>query len=194
MNLLTIKSFLRKPTLAVCLLLLLHSLGPAQVPMEPERARLLNGLRVLIWPRSGDQDVLLKLRVHSGAAFDLAGKAGTIALLGDILFPDPTTREYFTEEMQGRLNVTTDYDSLTITMQGKASEFERIVEILRTALVTTQFTPGKRREGFAKVALRSSRKPVFLRRCWQIGRLRRGCLETFPMAGLTAAALSLSKE
>lgn len=165
MNLLTIKSFLRKPTLAVCLLLLLHSLGPAQVPMEPERARLLNGLRVLIWPRSGDQDVLLKLRVHSGAAFDLAGKAGTIALLGDILFPDPTTREYFTEEMQGRLNVTTDYDSLTITMQGKASEFERIVEILRTALVTTQFTPenvARLREGRIKIVKETGISPTML--------------------------------
>lgn len=122
--------------------------------MEPERARLLNGLRVLIWTRPGDQDVLLKLRVHSGAAFDLSGKDGSMALLGDILFPDPTTREYFTDEMQGRLNVTTNYDSLTITMLGRAREFERIVEILRTALVTTQLTPEnvtKVRDGRIKV-------------------------------------------
>jgi len=133
--------------------------------MEPERARLLNGLRVLIWPRSGDRDVLLKLRVHSGAAFDLAGKGGTMALIGDILFPDPTTREYFTEEMQGRLNVTTNYDSLTITMQGRASEFERIVEILRTALVTTQFTPenvAKVREGRMKIIKETSISPAIL--------------------------------
>src|SRR6185436_14865144 len=55
---------------------------------------------------------------------------------------------------QGRLNVTTNYDSLTITMQGRAHEFERIVEILRTALVTTQLTPenvAKVREGRIKV-------------------------------------------
>jgi zinc protease len=168
MNLVKIKSFLRKPALAVCLLLLLHSVAPAQVaqiPMEPEHARLLNGLRVLIWPRSGDQNVLLKLRVHSGAAFDLAGKAGSMALLGDILFPDPTTREYFTEEMQGRLNVTTDYDSLTITMQGRAQEFERIVEILRTALVTTQLTPenvAKIREGRIKIVKETSISPATL--------------------------------
>jgi zinc protease len=147
MNLAVSKDFLRNTVLAVCLLTLLHSAVPAQIPMEPERNRLLNGLRVLIWPRPGDQEVLLKLRVHSGAAFDLAGKAGTMALLGDTLFPDPATREYFTEEMQGRLNVTTDYDSLTITMQGRAREFDRIVEILRTALVTTQLTP----ENVAKV-------------------------------------------
>jgi len=165
MNLAVSKHFPRKTVLAACFLILLHSAGPAQVPMEPERNRLLNGLRVLIWPRPGDQEVLLKLRVHSGAAFDLAGKAGSMALLGDILFPDPTTREYFTEEMQGRLNVTTDYDSVTITMQGRAGEFERIVEILRTALVTTQLTPenvAKVRDGRIKLVKETSISPAML--------------------------------
>jgi zinc protease len=159
MNLAVSKDFLRNTVLAVCLLTLLHSAVPAQIPMEPERNRLLNGLRVLIWPRPGDQEVLLKLRVHSGAAFDLAGKAGTMALLGDTLFPDPATREYFTEEMQGRLNVTTDYDSLTITMQGRAREFDRIVEILRTALITTPLTlenVAKVRDGRIKIVKETS--------------------------------------
>jgi zinc protease len=149
-----LNGFLGKTLLVALLWALIPCSAQAQVPMEPERARLLNGLRVLIWTRPGDQDVLLKLRVHSGAAFDLAGKEGGMALLGDILFPDPTTREYFTDEMQGRLSVTTNYDSLTITMQGRAREFERIVEILRTALVTTQLTPEnvtKVRDGRIKV-------------------------------------------
>jgi len=147
-----------------CCLILIQASARAQVPMEPEHARLLNGLRVLIWSRPGDQDVLLKLRVHSGAAFDLAGKAGSMALLGDILFPDATAREYFTE-MQGRLNVSTDYDSLTITMQGRAHEYERIVEILRTALVTTQLTPenvAKVRDGRIKVLKETSISPPML--------------------------------
>ncbi|MEP6570915.1 MAG: insulinase family protein [Acidobacteriota bacterium] len=160
-----LKNFLRTAVLLVCLLALIDSSVSAQVPMEPERARLLNGLRVLIWTRPGDQDVLLKLRVHSGAAFDIAGKAGSMALLGDILFPDPTTREYFTAEMQGRLNVTTDYDSLTITMQGRAREFERIIEILRTAVVTTQLTPenvAKVRAGRIKVLKETSISPAML--------------------------------
>jgi zinc protease len=165
MNAVAFAGFLRKAVLAGCLVALLQSAVRAQAPMEPERSRLLNGLRVLIWPRSGDQDVLLKLRVHSGAAFDLAGKAGSMALLGDILFPDPATREYFTEEMQGRLNVTTDYDSMTITMKGRAREFERIVEILRTALVTTQLTPenvAKIRDGRIKVVKETSISPALL--------------------------------
>src|SRR5882672_8585029 len=165
MSLLPIKSLLRKGVLVVCFLALLPSSAPAQVPVEPEHNRLLNGLRVLIWSRPGDKDVLLKLRVHSGAAFDLAGKAGSMALLGDLLFPDPTTREYFTDEMQGRLNVITDYDALTITMQGRAHEFDRIVEILRTALITTQLTPenvAKLRDGRIKIVKETSISPAML--------------------------------
>jgi zinc protease len=107
---------------------------------EPIREQLLNRLTVLFWQRSEDPNVTLKLRVHSGAAFDLAGKGGTMALLGDILFPDPTTREYVTEELGGRLEVVTDYDAIRITVSGKASEFERMVELLRSALVNNQVT------------------------------------------------------
>ena len=165
MNLVTLRSSLRQAVLAVCALTLLYSTVPAQVPIEPEHNRLLNGLRVLIWPRPSDPNVLLKLRIHSGAAFDLEGKAGSMAMLGDILFPDPTTREYFTEDMQGRLLVTTDYDSMTITMQGRAKEFERIVEILRTALVTTQLTPEnvtKIRDGRIKVVKETAVSPTIL--------------------------------
>ena len=65
--------------------------------------------------------------------------------------------------MQGRLNVTTDYDSITITMQGRAREFERIIEILRTALVTTQLTPEnvtKVREGRIKIIKETSISPA----------------------------------
>ena len=165
MNMAVMLRFSRKTGLVLCLLTAFQTLGLAQVPAEPERIRLLNGLRVVLLPRSGDQEVLIKLRVHSGAAFDLAGKAGSMALLGDLLFPDPTTREYFTEEMKGRLNVTTDYDSITITMQGRAREFERIIEVLRTAVATPQLTPEnvtKAREGRIKVIRETSISPAMV--------------------------------
>ena len=126
-------------TLFLFLLMAVPSI--AQAPAEPLREQLLNGLRILIWPRPGSQELIIKLRLHSGAAFDLAGKAGAMSLLGDILFPDQATVEFFTDEMGGKLDVDTDLNSITITMKGRASEFERIVEILRNALVTTQITP-----------------------------------------------------
>jgi zinc protease len=132
---------------------------------EPQREQLLNGLRVLIWPRPGNQDLTIKLRLHSGAAFDLAGKSGEMCLLGDILFPDPATVEFFTEEMSGKLDVFTDHDSMTITMQGRASEFERIVEILRNALVSTRITPdivARQRERRMKIVKDSSVSPAIV--------------------------------
>jgi len=125
---------------SVLFILLLPGKLAAQVP-DPERDQLLNGLRVLIWSRPGDQNVLLKIRIHSGAVFDTAGKAGTMALLGDILFPDATTRDFFREEMGGRLEVRTDYDEIEITALGRSDNFDRIVDILRAGLVTTPITP-----------------------------------------------------
>ncbi|HYR78197.1 MAG TPA: insulinase family protein [Pyrinomonadaceae bacterium] len=113
----------------------------AQTFAEPEQEQLLNGLKVVFWQRPGDPNVLVKLRINSGAAFDLAGKEGTMALLGDVLFPDPATREYVTEQLGGQLAVSTNYDGIDVLVSGKASEFERIVELLRSALVTTQLTP-----------------------------------------------------
>lgn len=155
------KVFIAKFAVSLCLVAAFQLHSQAQPAVQPERSELLNGLRVVFLPRPGEQDVLLKLRIHSGAAFDLAGKAGSTALLGDILFPDPSTREYFTD-VQGRLNVATDYDSITITMQGRARDFERIVEILRTALVTPQLTPenfAKVREGRIKVTRETAISP-----------------------------------
>jgi zinc protease len=113
----------------------------AQSAPQPEREELLNGLRLLFWPQPGRPEVILKLRINSGAAFDLAGKAGQMSLLGDLLFPNPDTVEYFTSEMGGKLDVSVNYDSTTITMVGKASELEQIVEVLRNGLLATQLTP-----------------------------------------------------
>src|SRR5213080_4956373 len=127
---------------SICLLLvvLVSARISAQTPPEPVREQLLNGLTILFWQRP-DANVLLKLRIRSGAAFDLAGKGGTMALLGDALFPDPTTREYVADQLGGKLDVTTSYDSIDITISGKAGELERIVELLRGALVTPPLTP-----------------------------------------------------
>lgn len=108
---------------------------PAQAtPAEPRREKLLNGLPVLLAYRPGDSQVLMKLRLQSGAAFDLAGKEGLMALLGDILFPDPTTRDFVAEELGGLLEVTTDYDHIDVTIAGRATEFERLAELLRNAV------------------------------------------------------------
>lgn len=134
---------------SICLLLvtLISPRAGAQTYPEPVRERLLNGLTVLFSQRPGDPNVFIKLRVESGAAFDLAGKGGTMALLGDVLFPDPVTREYVSEQLGGRLDVSTNHDAIDVTISARANELERIVDFLRGALVTPQITP----ENVAKV-------------------------------------------
>jgi zinc protease len=128
---------------SICLLLvtLISTQAGAQTYPEPVREHLLNGLTVLFSERPGDPNVLMKLRIESGAAFDLAGKGGTMALLGDVLFPDPVTREYVSEQLGGRLDVSTNHDAIDVTISGRAGELERIVDFLRGALVTPQITP-----------------------------------------------------
>jgi zinc protease len=123
------------------LVTLISGQAGAQTYPEPVREHLLNGLTVLFWERPGDPKVFIKLRVESGAAFDLAGKGGTMALLGDVLFPDPVTREYVSEQLGGRLDVATNHDAIDVTISGRANELERIVDFLRGALVTPQITP-----------------------------------------------------
>ncbi|MFL6257728.1 MAG: M16 family metallopeptidase [Pyrinomonadaceae bacterium] len=114
--------------------------APAQSTPEPRREQLLNGLRILLWSRPADQNVLIKLRVHSGAAFDLAGKEGLMALLTDAMF-DQQTRDYVTEELGGRIEVTLGYDTIDITLAGRATDFDRLLELARNAVTNPQLTP-----------------------------------------------------
>lgn len=111
-----------------------------KLPAGVQRQRLLNDLDVLLQPQPGQPDVTLLMRFRSGAAFDLAGKEGTMRLLADALFPDPTTREYIADEYNGRLNVKVDQDTLTIEIGGRANGYENYVELLRNALLNTSLT------------------------------------------------------
>jgi zinc protease len=124
------------------LLLLCASVLPvaAQTPPQPRREKLLNGLRILLLSRPGDQNVLIKLRIHDGSAFDLANKEGMMALIADAMF-DQQTRDYVTDELGGRIEITTDYDALNITLAGKSSDFSRLLELARAAAMNVQFTP-----------------------------------------------------
>ena len=147
---------------AVCLLIALEPVY-AQPTAVPETEELLNGLKILFWPQPGSPDVLVKLRIHSGSAFDLSGKAGEMALLGDILFPNPETLEFFTEQMGGKLTVSVNYDSITVTMLGKAEQLNNILEVLRNAILSTQLTPevvAKVREARIKMVKDSAVSPA----------------------------------
>lgn len=137
----TISALTRNLIVSSLCLLLAATAAPGQSTNTPENQELLNGLRIVFCPKPGSPDVLVKLRIHSGSAFDLAGKAGQMSLLGDLLFPDPTTRDYFTDQMSGKFDVTVNYDSITITMMGKAEELDNILDVLRNGILATPLTP-----------------------------------------------------
>ena len=109
----------------------------AQSSPSVRREQLLNGLNVLLLPHSGEAKFLLKLQIKSGAAFDLAGKEGTMALLGDALVPDQSAREDIAESMDGSIDVSTTYDAINLTITGREIDFERYVELLRNVLLNT---------------------------------------------------------
>ena len=128
--------------------------APAPPAGAEQREQLLNGLKIVLVERPGEAQAVLRLRVHNGAAFDLAGKDGLMALLGDALFPDPQTREYVTGDLEGRLSVSVGHDSIDVLLAGRADQFERLVELLRNAVVNTQLTPevfGRVRDARVKI-------------------------------------------
>lgn len=130
---------LRLSLAALFFSLLMAVSGVAQSAPQPRREQLLNGLKVLFLNRPNDREVYMKLRVHSGAAFDLAGKEGLMALLGDAMF-DAESRRFVDEDLEGRLEVEIGYDSLDVTLAGKTADFNRLLELLRNGLINTQFT------------------------------------------------------
>ena len=99
----------------------------------PRQEKLLNGLKVLLWSEPAEK-VTVKLRVHSGAAFDMQNKEGTMALLADALFPNDSVREFFREDLGGSLEVVSNYDYIQINATGNADQILAILETISAAV------------------------------------------------------------
>lgn len=110
-----------------------------QFPAPRERV-LLNGLKLLVWEDPAASEITLKLRIHSGAAFDPKDKMGVMALLGDILFPTEQSRAFFTEDLEGSIDVTSNYDYIQITATGKPDEVLSMLETISAAVTKPQIT------------------------------------------------------
>jgi len=104
----------------------------------PRQEKLLNGLKLLMWSEPSAEKVTVKLRVHSGAAFDTLNKEGTMAMLADALFPNESAREFFREDLGGSLDVTSNYDYIQINATGNAAQILTILETLANAITKPQ--------------------------------------------------------
>src|SRR5258706_13638309 len=86
----------------------------AQKLPGPRQEKLLNGLKLLMWPDGQANKVWVKIRIHSGSAFDPQGKEGLMKLLADSFFPTAATREFFTDDLGGSLEVVSNYDYIQV--------------------------------------------------------------------------------
>ena len=107
---------------------------------SPREEKLLNGLKLLVWNQPNAGKVNVKLRIHSGAVFDQQGKEGTMALLGEILFPNDAIYEYFREDLNGNLEIESNYDFIQINATGDADKFLDILQTIATAISRPDIT------------------------------------------------------
>src|SRR5215213_4080766 len=104
----------------------------------PRENKLLNGMKLLVWNNPKSEKAVVKVRIHSGSAFDPLGKEGVMQLLADILFPVESTREFFAEDLNGNFEIITNYDYIQINASGDADKFLTILETLAPAITNPQ--------------------------------------------------------
>ena len=105
-----------------------------QRPTAPRSEKLLNGMKLLIWNDPSAPNVTVKIRVHSGTAFDPQGKEGVMSLLAESFFPGEGTREFYREDLGGSLDVTANYDFIQVSASSKPDQFLTMLESVATAV------------------------------------------------------------
>ncbi|MFV0390185.1 MAG: M16 family metallopeptidase [Pyrinomonadaceae bacterium] len=129
---------MRKFILLTVISLLFSTVLFAQKIPSPREESLLNNLKVLIWSTRGTGKVAVKIRIHRGAAFDGQGKAGSMATLADLLFSDPVLTDFFTNDLNGELEVKTNHDYVQVSASGDADQFVTMLESLATPLISPE--------------------------------------------------------
>lgn len=104
------------------------------VTSQPKTDNLLNGLKVLMWPDRSADKIEIRIRVHSGAAFDPQGREGVMKLLTENLFPNDAARDYFREDLDGSLELRTTYDYIEVNATGRSDALLQMLETLSSAL------------------------------------------------------------
>lgn len=101
---------------------------------QPKTDTLLNGLKVLMWPDNSASKIEIRVRVHSGAAFDPQGREGVMKLLTENLFPNDAARDYFREDLDGSLELRTTYDYIEVNATGRSDALLQMLETLSAAI------------------------------------------------------------
>ena len=132
---------------------------------RPREEKLLNGLKLLMWRDGAANDVTIRIRIHSGSAFDPQGKEGVMKLLADNIFPTDATAEFFRDELGGELVVTTNYDFIEINARGRSDAMLTIIETLSAAVANPTIdkpTTAKLKEALTKTVKEFENDPSYV--------------------------------
>ncbi|MGB7070091.1 MAG: insulinase family protein [Pyrinomonadaceae bacterium] len=122
---------------ALIIIIAISLLAPAifgQAMPAPRQEKLLNGLKVLMWPNTPSNKVTVKLRIHSGSAFDPQGKEGVMKLLAENIFPSSESRNFFAEDLGGGLKIDSNYDFIQIDATSDPSQALELLETIAAAV------------------------------------------------------------
>jgi len=133
-----IKNYFKKFTLVALFLFGVSAFSFAQNTSAPREEKLLNGMKLLVWTDLKAEKTSVKIRIHSGSAFDPQTKEGVMALLADLLFPTQTAKEYFEEDLGGSIEITSNYDYIQISTTGDNDKILEILEALAQAVSKPQ--------------------------------------------------------
>jgi zinc protease len=109
-----------------------------------KRDSLLNGLQLSLLEQRSTGTVAARLRVNSGALFDLAGKGGLADLTAGMLLRgggglSAKNVADSVEQLGLTVTVTTGWDSTDIVFSGPADALESIFDILGRLVITPNF-------------------------------------------------------
>ncbi len=162
-----IKTYFKKYALFAALFSATATFALAQTPKStaPRQEKLLNNLKLLMWTEPAAEKATVKLRIHSGAAFDTLGKEGTMAMLADVLFPNESVKEFFREDLGGSLAVESNYDSIQINATGNAEQILTILETIAAAVTKPQIdkeTTARARAARLERVVELEKKPAYV--------------------------------
>lgn len=139
---------------SLCPLALLEAkpLGSASSSAEPQtvvlpilkKDSLLNGLQIFLIETQGTGKVTARLRINSGALFDLAGKGGLADITAGMLLAgggglERKSIQDLVEQSGLRVNIAVNWDSTDITISGPSDTLSTIFDLLGRMVVTPTF-------------------------------------------------------
>lgn len=109
-----------------------------------KRDSLLNGLQLIVLEQPGTGSVSTRLRINSGALFDLAGKGGLADLTAGMLLKggggfDAKSISDIVERSGFTIKISVGWDTTDVAISGPADALEGICDLLGRFVITPAF-------------------------------------------------------